>query len=160
MAKVLVSNQYRLSVAFSEKTLAVYGPVQATVTKYAKRLFVNWALPLLTWDDHDVRCAEDAIDLIRKFGIWQGRLQDKQPRFNAHAPEPTILRDEGLNDQKIRYPVFMKQSAPYVQWTRDADGARWLVQGFSFNDDLPSVGAYFSAMTKLKEQYVIMNRNL
>lgn len=159
MARIVANNKNRIGVRFSERTLADYGVISAYSVKYGKRLFVNWTLPLLMWNSHDGRCVEDVLDLLKKIGNWQGALQDRQPKYGGHAHKPTILRDNGLQDQKIRFPVFAKQSAPYVQWVRNEDeGSRWLVHGFAFNDDLPSLGAYFAALTKLKAEWVKMNR--
>lgn len=161
MAKVIASNDGRFQAVFSEREFSKYNPIRAQVVKYQKRVFVNWSLPLMTWDGHDVRCVEDILDMLKKIGNWQGRLQDKQPLFGGHAHKPTILRDNGLHDQKVRFPVFAKQSAPYVQWVRnDDEGSRWLVHGFSFNDDIPSIGAYFAAITKLKTEFIKINKNL
>jgi hypothetical protein len=159
MAKIIISNAKRFSAVFSERTLALYNPVSGYTVEYFKRLFVNWSLPLLTWNSHDVKCVEDILDMLRLVGQWQGKLQDAKPRFNAHAHPPTILRDNGLKDQKVRFPVFAKQSAPYVQWVRDEEqGSRWLVHGYAFNNDLPSLGAYFSALSKLKDEFLKINR--
>ena len=158
MAKFVVNNSSRFSIFFSDLSLKEFGPVTGYTVKHAKRIFINWTLPLLTWSSHDVRCVEDVLDMLKKIGNWQGKIQDRQPKFGGHAHKPTILRDNGLDDQKIRFPVFAKQSAPYVQWVRDVDGSRWLVQGFTFNDDLPSLGAYFAALTKLKGEWGKMQR--
>jgi len=161
MAKIIVSNQVRFSAEFSELELREFGSVVGVVTRLPKqkKIFVNWSLPLLTWSGHDIRCAEDVLDMLRKAANWQGKLQNAQPKLGGHAHKPTILRDNGLRDQKIRFPVFAKQSAPFVQWVRNEDDdSQWLVHGYTFNDDLPSVGAYFAALTKLKEEYVKMNR--
>lgn len=160
MARIILNNKGRISLRFSERALAGYGTITAYSIQYGKRLFVNWSLPLLVWSSHDVRCVEDVLDLLKKIGNWQGKLQDRQPKFGGHAHKPTILRDNGLADQKIRFPVFAKQSAPYVQWVRNEDeGSRWLVHGFTFNDDLPSLGAYFAALTKLKAAWQKINKD-
>lgn len=158
MAKVIISNAKRIMVAFSEMELKKYNFVEAYTISHYKRLFVNWSLPLMTWTSHDQRCVDDVLEALRLIGKWQGKLQDRQPRFNGHAHPPTILRDEGLRDQKIRFPVFAKQSAPYVQWERNEMYTGWMIHGYSFNDDLPSLGAYFSALTALKEAYTKMLR--
>lgn len=158
MAKVLISNSRRFSAAFSEMKLKKFSPIEARTTEHLKRLFVNWTLPLMTWQSQDQRCIDDVLDMLRALGQWQGKLQDKKPRFNGHAHPPTILRDNGLTDQKIRFPVFAKQSAPYVQWERNEQYTGWMIHGFTFNDDLPSLGAYFSALTALKKEYTKMLR--
>lgn len=158
MAKLMLSNTKRISVAFSEMELKKYGPVTAYSVKHLKRLFVNWTLPLMTWQSHDVRCVDDVLGMLRLIGNWQGKLQDRQPRFGGHAHRATILRDNGLTDQKIRFPVFAKQSAPFVQWERNEVYTGWMIHGFTFNDDLSSIGAYFAALTKLKNEYVKMLR--
>ncbi len=156
MAKIIVSNAKRISVNFSELELKKYSPIAGYTVSHMKRLFVNWSLPLMTWQSHDVRCVDDVLEMLRLIGQWQGKLQDKKPRFNGHAHPATILRDLGLRDQKIRFPVFAKQSAPYVQWERNEQYTGWLIHGFSFNDDLPSLGACFSALTALKNEYTKM----
>lgn len=160
MAKIIVSNQMRFYAEFSEMEFREFGSVLGVVTRLPKqkKVFVNFTLPLLTWSGHDVRCVEDVLDMLRKMGNWHGKLQDRQPKFGGHAHKPTILRDNGLSDQKVRFPVFAKQSAPYVQWERTDDGSRWLVHGYAFNDDLPSIGAYFAALTRLKKEFLKINK--
>ena len=159
MAQIISNQKNLFRIQFSEMELAPYGVITVSTVKRGPRVFVNWALPLLTWDSHDARCADDILDALKKIGNWQGKLQDRQPKYGGHSHKPTILRDNGLKDQKIRFPVFAKQSEPYVQWVRDTEqGSRWLVHGFTFNDDLPSLGAYFAALTKLKSEWVVMNR--
>lgn len=157
MAKIIASNKSRIVVAFSEPALRKYGKVTAYAFKYYNRIFVNWNLPLITWGRQDLRCAEDILDLIRKVANWQARLQDKNTRFNAHSHKPTIRRDNGLTDQKIRIPVFAKESAPFVQWVRDENGSQWLVHGYTFNDDIPSAVAYYAALRTLVDMWREMN---
>ena len=159
MAVIRRSTDGVFLATFEEDELQEFGAVSGYVVRRNRRIFVNWSLPLLTWSGHDIRCAEDVLDMLRKAANWQGKLQNAQPKLGGHAHKPTILRDNGLKDQKIRFPVFAKQSAPFVQWVRNEDDdSQWLVHGYTFNDDLPSVGAYFAALTKLKEEYVKMNR--
>ena len=159
MAVIRRSTDGVFLATFEEDELQEFGAVSGYVVRRNRRIFVNWSLPLLTWSGHDIRCAEDVLDMLRKAANWQGKLQNAQPKLGGHAHKPTILRDNGLKDQKIRFPVFAKQSAPFVQWVRNEDDdSQWLVHGYTFNDDLPSVGAYFAARTKLKEEYVKMNR--
>ena len=159
MAVIRRSTDGVFLATFEEDELQEFGAVSGYVVRRNRRIFVNWSLPLLTWSGHDIRCAEDVLDMLRKAANWQGKLQNAQPKLGGHAHKPTILRDNGLRDQKIRFPVFAKQSAPFVQWVRNEDDdSQWLVHGYTFNDDLPSVGAYFAALTKLKEEYVKMNR--
>lgn len=159
MAKIKINQNNRLVVEFSEREFSGQ-MIVATAVRHRKRIFVNWGLPLLTWDAHDIRCVEDILDAIRKVGNWQSKLQGQNVRWGAHAHKPTILRNNGLSDQKVRYPVFAKQSEPYVQWKRDDEGSEWLVQGYFFNDDLPSAAAYYAALRNLKDRFVEINRNL
>lgn len=158
MAVVKINNKSTFVVCFQQRELGD-GFVEASAVRKNKLIFVNWTLPLLTWSGHDIKCVEDILDMIKRVANWQGKIQNVQPKLGAHAHKPTILRNNGLKDQKIRFPIFAKQSAPFVQWVRnEEEDSQWLVHGYTFNNDLPSAGAYFAALTKLKEEYVAMNR--
>lgn len=152
MAIVKVQSNARCLVLFNERELAQY-KIEARAVKYNRKVFVNFALPYMKWKGHDRRCAEDVIEALKLVGKWQAGLQEKQTGFNAHAHNPTIFRDNGLTDQKVRFPVFANHSEPHVQYIRDADGyGEWNVMGFYFNDDLPSVRAYVAALSALVDK--------
>lgn len=149
MAIAKVQTNVRCLVLFNERELAGYR-IEARAVRYNRRIFVNFSLPYMKWQSHERRCAVDVIEGLKLVGKWQAGLQEKQTGFNAHAHKPTIFRNNGLADQKVRFPVFANHSVPHVQFVRGEDGyAEWNVMGFYFNDDLPSVRAYVAAISAL-----------
>ena len=150
-----VKNQKKLEIKFHTSELrrfTITGLVYTVGKGKNARRFVNVSLPWITWETHGQECARELADALRMAAKWQGDLQDKQPTLTAHAHPPTIDRDNGLLDQKVRFPVFATTSEPYVQYTRDENGERWDVQGYFFSDSLPGVCAYYAALRKLADE--------
>ncbi len=146
MAITKVNTATRCVVAFQERELAGYRWLEAGVVKWQNKKCVNFALPFITWQGHDLRVARDLSDALKKVGNFQAKIKGTRANWNAHAHEPTILRED-----KIRVPVYANHSEPYVQAERVDGYVKWSVQGHYFNDDLPSVVAYVAAVTKLVE---------
>lgn len=146
MAIIKINNLKRIVVNFQEEELRPYIGIEARVTTWQKKNFVNFALPFITWQGHDLRVARDLIDALQKVGNFAAKVKGARAGWNAHAHEPTILRED-----KIRVPVYANHSEPYVQVERVDGFVKWTVQGHYFNDDLPSVVAYVAALSKLVE---------
>lgn len=146
MAIIKVNTATRCVVAFQERELSVYRWLEAGVVKWQKKSFVNFASPFITWQGHDLRCAVDLIDALKKIGNFAAKIKGTRAGWNAHAHEPTINRSD-----KIRVPVYANHSEPFVQVERLDGVVKWTVQGHYFNDDLPSAVAYVAAITKLVE---------
>lgn len=155
MAKIKVSTKKKIVVAFQERELRNYPLIQATIVAHQDAVFVDFALPYLTWQGHDRRVVEDIIDLLKKIGNYSARAKGNQSAgWKASTHKPTIS-----TTNKIRIPVYARHSEPYVQAERGADGfVKWSVMGHAFNDDLPSVAAYVAALTRLMTE--VKNKNL
>ena len=164
--RVKTNNAKQLYLLFTSPALRQYWGTQAYTTYTNGRIYVNWALPTIVWNHHDSEGAEELLDVYRSVATWQAKLQNKEAAMGGRSTfSPTVYRnerEEAKTFQKIRYPVFPLVSDPHVQWTRSYghgnDLNEWMVQGFSFNDDLASIRAYFRALTKLKESWQKMNK--
>lgn len=158
MARIKQSNEKKgIYVQFQERELRQYDGIRATVVFSRGKPFVNFNLPYITWQGHDKRVCSELIDALKMVGNFSAKVTGKNAGgWNGHAHPATIDRNNGLTDQKVRFPVFKYHSDPHVQFLTGQDPSgetyiEWNIDGHYFNDDIPAIRAYVAALTDLQD---------
>lgn len=147
MAKILVSNKNICRVLLQERETRRYD-LAAYTSRWAGRVFVDFALPYITFRHHDGRVAADLIDALKKIGQYACRMTGSDVKFGARAEKPRIATAEHW-----RIPVFKNFAEPYCEMVLEEDNYwRWNIQGHAFDDDIPSIAKYIATLQKLVDR--------
>ena len=147
MAKILVSNKNICRVLLQERETARYD-LAAYASRWASKVFVDFALPYITFRHHDGRVIMDLIDALKKIAQYACRMTGRKVVFGARAERPSIARAEHW-----RIPVYKNFAEPYCEMVLEDDGYwRWNIQGHAFNDDVPSIAKYIATLQKLVDR--------
>lgn len=143
MAKLKVNTNRRAKVVFTERSLARFS-IDAMASAFGSKIFVDFAMPYITFRHNDRKSAEDVIQGLKLIVRWADKLQKKDSRFFVSVEKPTLIVD------RFTVRVFPSFENPVVQAIKEESGYwRWNFEGHYFNNDIPSAVRYLCCIQKL-----------
>ena len=141
MAKILRKNKRFCTVVFNMPSLKNH-QITAVTTEYRDRVFVNFALPTITFRHDDARTLFDITDGMKKIAKYAAEATGKNTRFRAN-PEPLCE----VTPMRIKMKIFPKRDEPYIDARVEDDGfVRWTILGHYFNNDPASAAKYIACI--------------